>query len=401
MFCVVLVPSAAEGTMDVSCAYATLAPKVCHPTRQTTGTTIEMFAKRFPMGPHTSELKHIIDKLYKNVEIFLKAAVRVGGQAMDRFEQRFATLLEGEMDDEEAAAFLVEPTPETVAASDLRTACGLLRGLSVSLTTPPGTIDVCGTGGDGRSTLNVSTAVALVVAAAGVPVAKHGNRAASSKSGATDVLQALGIATDLPPARAQEQLENRCITFLAAPSYHPALARLIPLRRRIGRRTIFNMLGPLLNPGHVTRQLAGVYAPEWIVPIAETLRDLGSEHAWVVHGDGLDEIAVSGTTRVARLDDGAIDTFDLDPRDHGIPLWPLSAIAGGTPHENAAALTRLLEGQPGAYSDIVCLNGAAALSIAGKVGGLGEGLALCRRMLTERTALTLMRTLQEDSKNAG
>ncbi len=262
-------------------------------------------------------------------------------------------------------------------------------------------MDVCGTGGDARGTLNVSTAVALVVAAAGVPVAKHGNRAASSNSGATDVLQALGIATGLPPKSAETQLRDRNITFLAAPNYHPALVGLASLRRRIGRRTIFNLLGPLLNPGRVTRQLAGVYAAEWITPLAEALRDLGSQRAWIVHGDGLDEITASGTTQVARLHDGAIDTFVLNPRDYGVALSPPSAIAGGTPADNAAALTRLFEGQSGAYRDIVCLNGAAALVIAGKAAEFDEGLAICRRMLDDGLALALLRALQGDSNHVG
>ena len=316
---------------------------------------------------------------------------------MNSFAGDFMALVDGACTESEATAMLLAGAGSAPSVENLVIACEILRELATPLKVPLGTIDVCGTGGDAKGTLNVSTAVALVVAAAGVPVAKHGNRAASSSSGATDVLDALGVATGLSAGAAAQQLARRGITFLAAPNYHPALVKLAPLRRRIGRRTIFNLLGPLLNPGRVTRQLVGVYDKDCTRPLAEALSLLGSRHAWVVNGNGLDEITVTGPTHVVSLRDGTIDAFELDPLDYGVALAPVEAIRGGTPAENAAAMIRLLQGEPGAYRDIVCLNAAAAFLIAGQSSDFAEGLDLCRQSIDSRAALTLLRALQQDS----
>jgi anthranilate phosphoribosyltransferase len=320
---------------------------------------------------------------------------------MSHFAENFLDLAAGRLSEPQAESFLRSCRPEDIAPDNLRIACQILQEMAVPIAVPEGTIDVCGTGGDAKGTLNISTAVALVVAAAGVPVAKHGNRAATSQSGAIDVLEALGINVDLPPAAASQQLASRNITFLAAQAYHPVLVGLAPLRRKIGQRTIFNLLGPLLNPGHIKRQLVGVYSRELTLPLAQTLQALGSDRAWVVNGDGLDEITITGPTHVTSLKESILENFTLDPRDYNIPLAGLSAIKGGTPAENAAAMICLLEGEQGAYRDIVSLNVAASLLIAGKVADFASGIALSRQTIDNGKALALLRSLQQDRSHDG
>jgi anthranilate phosphoribosyltransferase len=248
-------------------------------------------------------------------------------------------------------------------------------------------IDLCGTGGDGLGTLNISTAVSFVVAACGVAVAKHGNRSASSRSGAADVLEALGVRIGLEPDIAARVLKETGIVFLFAQTHHPAMKHVGEARRQIGRRTIFNLLGPLANPAGVRRQLVGVFSSDWLVPYAEALRALGSERAFIVHGrDGLDEVSISGPTEVAILENGAITTRTVRPEDAGLETSPLSAIRGGNAAHNAAALTRLLEGEPGPYRDIVLINAAAALMVAGVAGNLRDGVALAANALESGAA---------------
>jgi anthranilate phosphoribosyltransferase len=254
-----------------------------------------------------------------------------------------------------------------------------MRGITV----PPQAIDLCGTGGDGLGTLNISTAVSFVVAACGVPVAKHGNRSASSRSGAADVLEALGINIGLEPDAAGAVLKDAGLAFLFAQTHHPAMKYAGNARKQIGRRTIFNLLGPLANPGRVTRQLVGVFSSDWLVPYAEALKALGSERAWIVHGrDGLDELSISGPTQIAILDQGAITTGEVTPEEAGLKRWPLADITGGNAAHNAAALRRLLEGDAsGAYHQIVLLNAAAALIVAGKAQNLRQGAQLAGEAL--------------------
>jgi len=261
-----------------------------------------------------------------------------------------------------------------------------MRGAMTSIEANPYAIDLCGTGGDGIGTLNISTACAFVVAACGVPVAKHGNRSMSSKSGTADCLEALGVNIALSPTQASRCLREAGLCFLFAQAYHPAMKYAAPVRKELGFRTIFNLIGPLSNPARVRRQLVGVYDKEWCVPLAETLGKLGAERAWVVNGDGMDELATSAPSHVAILDGGKVTTREIGPEDAGLSWSPLSAIAGGTAEENAAALKRLLDGEAGAYRDIVVLNSAAALIVGAKADDLREGAKLAAEALDSGAA---------------
>jgi anthranilate phosphoribosyltransferase len=252
-----------------------------------------------------------------------------------------------------------------------------MRARCVKVTAPEGAMDIVGTGGDGRGTLNISTGAAFVVAGAGVTVAKHGNRALSSKAGAADALGQLGIEVMAGPAVVERALTEAGIGFMMAPMHHPAMRFVQPVRTELGARTIFNILGPLTNPAGVTRQLTGAFARSLLRPMAETLRTLGSTRAWLVHGsDGTDEISIAGPTTVVQLADGALTEFEVSPEVAGLPVHPFEAVLGGTPAENGAALRALLGGAPGAYRDAVLLNAAAALLIAERVTALEEGVAM-------------------------
>jgi anthranilate phosphoribosyltransferase len=285
----------------------------------------------------------------------------------DAAADAFDRILEGRVADDAIAAFLVALAERGETPAEISAAAAALRARMLPVAAPEGAIDVCGTGGDGQHSLNISTAVAFVVAAAGVPVAKHGNRAASSRSGAADVLAALGWAEDLPTDRAEAALHEIGIAFLPAFRHHPAMARVAPVRRALGRRTIFNLLGPLANPAGVRRQMIGVFAPAWLVPVAEAARGLGSEAVLTVHGAGLDEIAVHAPSELARLGGATVETVHFDPAAHGLGPHPREAIAGGDAEANAAELRALFAGtgRP-AYRDIVLANAAAALTVAGR-----------------------------------
>jgi anthranilate phosphoribosyltransferase len=245
---------------------------------------------------------------------------------------------------------------------------------------PPDAMDIVGTGGDAAGTLNISTAAALVVAGAGVKVAKHGNRALSSRSGAADALSALGIPVmDTPLERLPAILAEAGMCFLMAPRHHSALRHAAGPRMELGTRTIFNLLGPLANPARVTRQMTGAFSADWLRPMAETLARLGTERAWLVHGMGLDELTLAGPSQVVELAAGSFRAFEVTPEDAGLARAPAEALKGGEPAENAAALLALLEGAPGAYRDCVLLNAAAALIVAGLAQTLPEGVALAAR----------------------
>jgi anthranilate phosphoribosyltransferase len=260
---------------------------------------------------------------------------------------------------------------------------------------PAGAIDIVGTGGDGSGSLNISTATSLVVAGCGVPVAKHGNRALSSRSGAADALAALGVNLDVPLERLGEVLAKAGMAFLWAPRHHASMRHAAGPRVELGTRTIFNILGPLSNPARVRRQLTGAFAASWLRPMAETLARLGAESAWVVHGQGLDEIALSGETQVVALQDGAIREFTVAPEDAGLERAPPEAILGGEPAENAAALLALLGGAPGAYRDIVLLNASAALVVAGRASDLRAGAAMAARAIDGGAASGVLARLRE------
>jgi anthranilate phosphoribosyltransferase len=256
----------------------------------------------------------------------------------------------------------------------------------VGIEAPPGTIDTCGTGGDSSGSFNISTASALVVAGCGVPVAKHGNRALSSKSGSADVLTALGVNIDADLAIVRQCLWEIGIGFLMAPRHHSATRHVAPTRVELGTRTIFNLLGPLSSPAMARRQLVGVFAPEWVRPMAEVLGRLGAEHAWVVHGDGLDELTTAGATTVAAFEGGKVQTFDVVPEDFGLPRARLEDIRGGEPQHNADLMRYLLEGAGGPLRDVVLLNSGAALLVAGRVPTVEAGIELAARSIDTGTA---------------
>ncbi len=316
------------------------------------------------------------------------------GHRLTRAEAReaFDLMMRGAVGEIEMAAFLMALRLRGETVDEIIGGVEALRGHGSRIPAPAGTVDTCGTGGDGLHTRNISTAVAIVVAAAGVPVAKHGNRAVSSACGSADVLEALGVPLEQTEEEAAATLAALNICFLLAPRHHRAMRHVAPVRKALGIRTIFNILGPMANPAGARRQLIGVYDPRWMRPMAETLRALGAEHVWLVHGsDGMDELTVSGSSQVVALEpDGAIREMTVAPDDVGLARHPLAALRGGGAAENAAALRALLEGEQGAYRDIVLLNAAAALVVADKVADLHAGVALAAETIDTGRAAELL-----------
>jgi anthranilate phosphoribosyltransferase len=298
-------------------------------------------------------------------------------------EEAFAILFDGDATPSQIGGLLMALRTRGETVEEFAAAAAVMRARCHAVRAPDGAIDIVGTGGDGKGTLNISTAAAFVVAGAGVPVAKHGNRNLSSKSGAADALGQLGINVMVGPDVVERALAAAGIGFMMAPMHHPAMKHVMPTRAELGTRTIFNILGPLTNPAGVRRQLTGAFSDRLLRPMAETLRALGSTRAWLVHGsDGTDELSIAGPSAVAALEeDGTIREFAITPADAGLPLHPFSAILGGTPAENGAAFRALLDGAPGAYRDAVLLNAAAALLVAGRVTTLPEGAELARQSL--------------------
>ena len=310
-------------------------------------------------------------------------------------EALFHAIFRGELSEPQIVAYLSATADRKPTVEELVGAVTAMRAHMRAIEAPAGAIDLCGTGGDGLGTLNISTAVSFVVAAAGVKVAKHGNRSASSRSGAADVLETLGVKLGLEPAAAERVLAEAGIVFLFAQTHHPAMRHVGSARKQIGRRTIFNLLGPLASPARVTRQLAGVFSADWLVPYAQALAALGAERAWIVHGrDGLDEVSVSAATQVAALGRGAITTLELSPEQAGLDRHSLAAIAGGDTAHNAAALKALLTGHAdGAYRDIVLLNAAAALMVADAVSDIREGVRRAAEALDSGAAQAKLQDL--------
>ncbi|WP_413718629.1 anthranilate phosphoribosyltransferase [Silicimonas sp. MF1-12-2] len=292
-------------------------------------------------------------------------------------EEAFEIIFEGNATPAQLGGFLMAMRARGESVAEYAAAAAVMRAKCAAVRAPEGAMDIVGTGGDGMGTLNISTATAFVVAGAGVPVAKHGNRNLSSKSGAADLQSQLGINVMVGPEVVEKALREVGIGFMMAPMHHPAMKHVMPVRMELGSKTIFNILGPLTNPAGVKRQLTGAFAVDLIFPMAETLQQLGSEVAWLVHGhDGTDEISISGPTDAAILKDGKIRSATLHPEDAGLPVHPFRDILGGTPEENAQAFRDLLEGATGAYRDAVLLNAAAALVIAEKAAGLKEGVEI-------------------------
>ncbi|MCP1170439.1 anthranilate phosphoribosyltransferase [Limimaricola litoreus] len=305
----------------------------------------------------------------------LIAAALQGPLSREEAEAAFGILFDGDATPAQMAAFLVTLRMRGETVSEIVAAASVMRARCLKVRAPEGAIDIVGTGGDGKNTLNISTATAFVVAGAGVPVAKHGNRNLSSRSGTADALGQMGVEVMVGAEVVERGLREAGIGFMMAPMHHPAMKHVGPVRSEIGIRTLFNILGPLTNPAGVKRQLTGAYDPALLVPMAKTLGQLGSERAWLVHGnDGTDELSICGPSQVAALENGKVERFEISPADAGLPEHPFEAILGGTPQQNGEALAALLDGAPGAYRDAVLLNAAAALVVADRASDLSAGV---------------------------
>ena len=300
------------------------------------------------------------------------------GQRLSEAESAdaFDAMLSGNATPSQMGGFLMALRVRGETVEEITGAARAMRAKALMVQAPANAIDTCGTGGDASGSFNISTATALVVAGAGVPVAKHGNRNLSSKCGSADVLAALGVNIDADPGMVQRAIEEAKIGFLMAPRYHGAFRHVMPTRVELGTRTIFNLLGPLSNPAGAKRQLLGVFAQEWVRPLAEVLGKLGSERAWVVHGEGMDELTTTGTSVVAELKDGKVTSFEVKPEDFGLARASRAAIAGSDPAENAARMQALLRGEKGPIRDIVLLNAGAALVVAGQARNHREGIEI-------------------------
>ncbi len=317
-------------------------------------------------------------------------------RALTRIEatEAFTALFEGAATPAQVGGFLMALRTRGETVDEYAAAAFVMRSKCHAVSAPDGAMDIVGTGGDGKGTLNISTATAFVVAGAGVVVAKHGNRNLSSRSGAADVLSELGLNVMVGREVVEQCLSEAGIGFMMAPMHHPAMRHVGPIRAELGTRTIFNILGPLTNPAGVTRQLTGAFSAALIRPMAETLRALGSHKAWLVHGgDGTDEISIAEPTQVVALAEGEITAFTLHPEDAGLPVHPFAAILGGSPADNAAAMRALLEGAKGAYRDAVLLNAAAALMVADRVTALRDGVEMARESLDSGAALARVTAL--------
>ena len=309
--------------------------------------------------------------------------------------QAFEALFEGQGTPAQMGGFLMALRVRGETVDEYAAAASVMRAKCNAVIAPAGAMDIVGTGGDGKGTLNISTATAFVTAGAGVVVAKHGNRNLSSKSGAADALTEMGLNVMVGPAVVQDCLAQAGIGFMMAPMHHPAIRHVMPVRAELGTRTIFNILGPLTNPAGVKYQLTGAFSPQLIRPMAETLLALGTVSAWLVHGgDGTDELSIAAPSAVAAIENGTIREFTIHPEDAGLPVHPFAAIMGGTPAENAVAFRALLAGEHSAYRDAVLLNSAAALLVAGKVNDLKSGIELARASIDSGAALGKINALR-------
>ena len=313
-------------------------------------------------------------------------------------EAAFEALLSGDVTPAQMGGFLMALRVRGETVDEITGAVSAMRAKMLRVNAPADAIDIVGTGGDNAGSWNVSTLACILVAACGAPVAKHGNRAASSKSGASDILTALGVTIGLQPAQVEACIREAGIGFMMAPTHHAATRHVAPVRVELGTRTIFNILGPLSNPASVKRQVVGVFAPHLQRPMAETLRNLGSETVWVVHGaDGLDEITTTGATKVVALARGDISEFEVTPEDAGLPRATAEDLRGGEPAHNAAELRAVLDGKPGAYRDIALLNAAAALIVAGRARTLREGADMAASAIASGKAKATLAKLIEVS----
>ena len=312
----------------------------------------------------------------------------------------FDSMMSGEATPSQMGGLLMALRVRGETVEEITGAVSAMRSKMVRVTAPPEAVDIVGTGGDGSGSLNVSTCAAFIVAGAGVPVAKHGNRALSSRSGAADVLSSLGVKIDIKPEHVGRCVKDAGIGFMLAPSHHPAMKNVGPTRVELATRTIFNLLGPLSNPASVKRQMVGVFSRQWVQPLAQVLKNLGAESIWVVHGsDGLDEITLAGPTFVAALENGNIRTFEVNPEEAGLPCCRSEALKGGDADTNAIALRKVLDGQPSPYRDVALLNAAAALIVAGKAKTLKEGVAIGAKSLDSGAAAGRLKHLVKVSND--
>jgi anthranilate phosphoribosyltransferase len=318
--------------------------------------------------------------------VIAKAAT---GAALSREEaaRAFDRMMSGEATPSQMGGLLMALRVRGETVEEITGAVTVMREKMLRVAAPPEAIDVVGTGGDASGSYNISTCAAFIVAGAGVPVAKHGNRALSSRSGAADVLGALGVAIDLGPDAVARCIREAGIGFMFAPAHHPAMKNVGPTRVELGTRTIFNLLGPLSNPAGVKRQMVGVFSRQWVEPLAQVLKNLGSEAAWVVHGsDGLDEITLAGSTHVAALENGSVKSFEITPEEVGLERAAADALRGGDAEHNAKALTEVLAGKKGPYRDVAILNAAAALVVASRAKDLKTAVALATKSVTSGEA---------------
>jgi anthranilate phosphoribosyltransferase len=340
-------------------------------------------------GSAMDDLKTLIGKV-------ATGAALSRGEAATAFER----MMSGEATPSQMGGLLMALRVRGETVEEITGAVSAMRAKMLRVTAPAGAVDVVGTGGDGSGSVNVSTCASFIVAGCGVPVAKHGNRALSSKSGAADVLAALGVKIDLSPGEVGRCIADAGIGFMFAPAHHPAMKNVGPTRVELATRTIFNLLGPLSNPAGVKRQMVGVFSRQWVQPLAEVLKNLGAEKVWVVHGsDGLDEITLSGPTAVAALEGGAIRTFEVTPEDGGLARVDAAALKGGDAQANAAALRGVLEGKPSAYRDVALLNAAAALIVADRASNLRDGVGLASAALDSGAAADRLRRLVDISNS--
>jgi anthranilate phosphoribosyltransferase len=316
-------------------------------------------------------------------------------------EAAFTCLFEGNATPSQMGGFLMALRVRGETTDEIAAAAHVMRAKCNPVVAPAGAMDIVGTGGDGKGTLNISTATAFVVAGAGVTVAKHGNRNLSSRSGAADALSIMGINVMVGADVVTRAIRDIGIGFMMAPMHHPATKHVMPTRTELGTRTIFNVLGPLTNPAGVTRQLTGAFSRALIRPMAETLLTLGSDAAWLVHGsDGTDELSIAGVSWVAALADGRVTEHEVHPEDAGLPVHPFEAILGGTPQDNGAAFRALLDGAKGAYRDAVLLNAAAALIVAGRVNTLPQGVEIAEHSIDSGAARAKLTALAKLTSEA-
>ncbi len=327
------------------------------------------------------------------------ASAMAGPLSAEMAREAFTLLFDGEATDAQIGALLMALRMRGETVEEIAAATAVMRSKCRAVHAPANAMDIVGTGGDGKGTLNISTATAFAVAGAGVPVAKHGNRNLSSKSGAADALGQMGVEVMVGVEVVERALAEAGIGFMMAPMHHPAIAHVMPARQQMGLRTLFNLLGPLTNPAGVKRQLTGAYDPDVLRPMAEVLRNLGSEAAWLVHGsDGTDELSIAGPTQVVALKNGAIEEFEVTPGDAGLPVHPFDAIIGGSPEDNGRAFAALLDGAEGAYRDAVLLNAAAAVLVAGKAADLKEGAAMAAESIDSGAAKDRLQRLAAVTK---